>query len=297
MASTILKSIYDARNVKPADLLDRLNPLRLHPHGRGVEGIGSDPAATGPFYVFVTTPDLNLEPGDNTAKNFLALGTPSAPTPIAKLLQGGTGVIKLLTNVAESIAASDIVLDIHGIAESFDGAKLSTPRSTLNSRQDGTLQVEYQEWSGLPVTLLHKIWIDYIEGVTKGIIFPKNDYVTGRVLDYASSIYYFQCLPDASTIEFGVRFTGCFPTAVPLSPWNGRIGGSEAVKVSVPYSYSFMEAMDHAIFTEFNTACKSSGASVSVGKAGGNSQRSAYRLTFDAGDRGFPTRPQEFQFL
>jgi hypothetical protein len=122
---------------------------------------------------------------------------------IATLLTNGgaSGVIKLLTNLCESYSVSDIALDTHSIGEAWDGAKLVTPKSTLNSKQDGTLQLEFQEWSGLPITTLHRFWVDYIEAVTRGILSPKANpnYILYRILDYACSIYAFQLLPDAST--------------------------------------------------------------------------------------------------
>jgi hypothetical protein len=226
--------------------------------------------------------------GTDAAKKFLGIGQPTAPANIANMLTGGgaSGIIKMLTNLCESYGMSDIVLDIHTVGETWDGSKLVVPKSTLNSRQDGTLQLEFQEWSGTPVTTLHRIWVDYIEAVTKGTLLPKSDnginYVSARILDYACSIYAFQLQPDGSTIEFGVRFTGCFPTSEPLSQWGGKIGNSEGVKVSVPYAYSYMEAMDPAIFYEFNTSAAGTGVSIS-NVALPQSGRKVFKLTFTEG--------------
>lgn len=290
-ASVDLSSFMKSRFVEPADLLKNINPLRLRAYGNSVDGIGADPAATGPFYVFVTTPDLNL--GGQDAKNVLGLGKPTAPNAIAKMLQGGAGVIPLITNMTEGVSASDLVLDIHSVGEGWDGSKIPVPKNTLNSRQDGTVQLEMMEWSGLPVTTLHKIWVDYIENVSKGILYPDNGYISRRELDYVCSIYYFQCMADGCTIEFGVRFTGCFPTAVPFSPWSGRIGNQEAVKVSIPYAYAYMEPMDSFIFEEFGSRYSSNGVTLSTKTAG---QRNVYRLEFTkTGD--FPVAPQDFNFL
>ena len=278
-----LTAFYEKRNPKPSDLLSTFNPQRLHAHGYGTEGIGGDPASTGPFYVFVTRPDLNL--GTDAAKKFLGIGQPTAPEPIAKLLQGGAGLIKLITNLAEGYSVQDVNLDTYAIGENWEGAKLSTPKSTLNSRQDGTIQLEFQEYSGLPITALHKIWIDYIEAVTKGILNPKYDspnYIGQRILDYACSIYVFQTQPDGETIEFGARFTGAFPTAIPFSPWAGKVGNSEGVKVTVPYVYSFMEPMDPAIFAEFNVSAGKHGVTIENVSLE-NSKRKAYRLKFTEG--------------
>jgi hypothetical protein len=278
-----LTQFYEKRNPKPADLLTTFNPQRLHPHGFGTEGIGGDPASTGPFYVFVTRPDLNL--GTGPAKSFLGIGQPTAPEPIAKLLQGGSGFIKLISNLVENYSVQDVSLDTYGVGENWEGAKLSVPKSTLNSRQDGTIQLEFLEYSGLPITSLHKIWVDYIEAVTKGILNPKYgspNYIAQRILDYACSIYVFQTQPDGATIEFGARFTGAYPTAIPFSPWAGKIGNSDVIKVTVPYVYTFMEPMDPAIFAEFNVSASSQGVTIENVTLE-NSKRKAYRLKFTEG--------------
>jgi hypothetical protein len=278
-----IQGFLDGRFVSPSRLLDEFNPNRLQTFGLGADGIGSGPAATGPFYIFFTCPDLNLD--DEKTRTQLGLGKPTAPESIAKLLTGATGVIKLLTNTADSYSAQDITLDTSPIGETWIGAKLTVPKHTLSSRQDGSFQIDYVEYSGLPITLLHKIWVDYIEGVTNGLLQPKltpTDYIYNRVLDYACSIYVFQLLPDAETIEFGMRLTGCYPTAIPFSSWTGRIGGVDAVKVSVPYSYSFMEPMDYRIFEEFNVSVGSCGVSISTEKLK-DSKRQVYKLRFHEG--------------
>jgi hypothetical protein len=131
------------------------------------------------------------------------------------------------------------------------------------------MQIEYQEWSGLPVTLLHKVWVDYAEAVSRGNIAPKTtpDYIKLRQLDHAVAIYAFQCLPDATTVEWGAKWTGCIPTAIPTSSWAGQIGGHDVIKVTVPYSYAFYEPLDAAIFADFNIA---SGASTATSSSDGS---------------------------
>jgi hypothetical protein len=282
-SGTDLSSFYDQRYIKHADLLTTFNPQHLKASGYGAPGIGGDPAATGPFYVFVTTPDCNiLEEG---ARKYHRIGAPTAPEEIAKLLTGGAGFIKILTNLTEQFGVQDISLDTYNVGEGWDGAKLTVPKSTLNSRQNGTVQLELMEFAGLPITNLHRLWVDYVEAVTKGILSPKTstpNYITQKLLDYACSIYYFSLLPDARTIEFGVRFTGCFPTAVPYSAFNGKIGMADAVKVTVPYAFAYMEPMDPMIFDEFNTSAGSSGVKISQATLQ-QSQRKAYVLDFSEG--------------
>lgn len=296
-ASSLLAKLKETRFLTSSELLTTLNPERLHVSGAGAPGIGADPATSGPFYVFITRPDLNIAAAN--AKDVLGVGSPMMPSAIAEQLTGGTGVVKLLTNLCEGFQAQDAVMDTMTIGEGWDGSKMTTPKNTLNSLQNGTIQLEFEEMVGTPVTLTHKLWVDYIDAVTRGTIWPKEsgpEYVTRRVLDYAVSIYCFQTLPDASTIQFGMKLTGCFPTAVPYSAFRGQRGPSEAIKVTVPYAYSYMEAMDNVIFSEFSNTAAGSGVRIEgagLGNAGGGrstptaingvateSGRLVYRLVF-----------------
>lgn len=280
-SSSAVDSFLKQRYVTSSDLLVKFNPERLKAKGAGNGAFGADPAATGPHYVFITTPDLNLE-GDKAAK-VLGVGTPSAPSELAKVLSGGTGFVKLLTNLADGFPAQDVVLDTHAVGEGWEGSKMTMPRHTLNSRQDGTFQLEYHEMAGMPVLLIHKLWVDYIDAVTKGTLSPKTgaiDYIKARILDYAVSIYCFHLLPDAQTIEFAVRYTGCFPSAVPYSSVAARSGPSEGIRLTVPYAFSYMEPLDAAIFNEFNQVAAGTGVSVSEQGVAGATRRARY-LKFD----------------
>jgi hypothetical protein len=277
---TDLTSFYEKRNTTAAKLLTEFNPLRL-----AAQGHGADPASTGPWYVFVTRPDLNLS--TDSAKKFLGIGQPTAPDNIAAMLTGGgaNSFIKMLTNLCDGYSVQDLVMDVHATGENWEGAKVSVPKSSLNSRQDGTLQLEYMELTGTPNTILHKIWFDYIEAVTKGLLNPKFDapnYISKRMLDYAVSIYAFQMQPDGETIEFGTRWTGCYPVGVPYSVWGGKIGNSETIKIQVPYAYTYSEPMDGAIFYEFNTSAANQGVAITV-ETLPQSQRKVFKLKFTEG--------------
>jgi hypothetical protein len=310
-----------ARYTSPLSLLTTFNPERILAAAQtGSGGMGSDPAISGPVYVFVTRPDLNLgldltgNPAGflsgggsqaaavQLAASILGIGTPVAPKQIAQYLTGGTGFIPLLTNMCRGFQATDIVMDITQVGEGWTGARLPNPKSTLNSRQDGVISLEFGEWDGLPVSILHKIWVDYQDAVGMGYMFPKGmpDYASLRVLDFACSIYAFHMMADGVTIQWGARWTGCFPTAQPHSAMGGQIPmGGAPISVTVPYSYSFYEPMDAAIFAEFNLASPNSQAGGQVGGQAGSASpsgvqvvttnpngatatRSAYYLSFDS---------------
>lgn len=293
MASTnnqALNAYLKQRYLDTGELLTTFNPERLEVHGSDAPGLGADPATTGPAYVFVTTPDLNLfSPDDGSIiAAQLGIGSPVAPVEIAKLLTGGSGFIKLLTNTADPASLSDVVLDTMTVGDGWDGVKMTVPKNAVNSRQSGTLQVEYDEYVGTPITLLHKLWIDYVDAVTRGTLFPKTGHIVNRVVDFMASIYVVQCLNDGETIQMMARYTGVTPTAQPFSAFKGVRGNSERVKVTVPYAYSFYEVMDNVLFSEFNVASAGTGVSIEGASTSPTNQggtkvaggRLVYRLKF-----------------
>ena len=282
---TDLSKFYATRNTTPGDLITKLNPFRFKAHGYGNNTIGSDPAVTGPFHVFFTRPDCNLS--TDAARNRLGIGTPMVSNGIADLLMngGGGGLNKMLSNLVEGYDIPDMVLDTTAVGETWVGAKMQIGKSTLNSIQDGTATFEFLEYSGLPVTQLNNLHVQYIEAVTRGHLNPKYNspnYINQRILDYAISIYLFMCAPDGITIEFGARLTGVYPIGVPYSSFPGRKGPSEAIKVRVPFYYSYMEAMNPSIFNEFTAVAQSSGVSIREVLLQ-NTQRHAYQLQFTEG--------------
>ena len=280
-----LKSFIESRYTTAAGMVNTLNPFRVRVHGFGSTIMGADPASTGPYYVFFTRPDMNLT--TKAAVNLLGIGSPTMPTQLVSLLTGGggTGLIKLLSNTVDSYSIDDIVVDTTSVGENWEGAKLQLPKSTLNSRQDGTLQLTFTDYAGLPVTNLSRAWVDYIEHVTRGNLNPKYDtpnYIQSRILDYAISIFIFQCSPDGETIEVGSKFTGCYPTAIPMSAWPGQIGFGQLVKPSIPFHYAYTESMDSSIFYEFSTIAKSSGVHITETKLK-SSGRAVFKLNFTEG--------------
>jgi hypothetical protein len=158
-----------------------------------------------------------------------------------------------LSNLAASFEISDEYIKTIEHGETLTGYKVQYGRHNIESRTAGTFNINYVDDKNLSVYKLHKAWVEYISRVYRGALSPRRKYIQKKVLDYATSVYYFVCGPDGSTILFWSKYYGAFPTNIPSSA-NSWSKGS-MIKVpdySISYSYSNKEDFNPAILVEFN---------------------------------------------
>jgi len=266
-----LEDILNEKFASPDGLFDNFNYLDKFPRAT-VNGkfstpsdlpITGDYAQKGPFYIFMTTPDLNIDEltgktevdkdSAKKAKDLLGIGHPTSPSYLVNSLNGTKPFIHLLTNLAQGASLSDISLDTIDIGENWDRARMVYPKDSINSRQASTFSIEYNELKGLPLLLLHKLWLDYIEAIAKGELSPKAFYLDNRMIDYASSLFIFTTEPDGMTIEACAKYTGVYPVSISFSglDMNKQLS-YESITVSITYSYNYYEVFLPVLLNEFN---------------------------------------------
>ena len=165
-----------------------------------------------------------------------------------------------LTNYALSFEVPDEVLKTEEHGESLIGHKMMYGISNVESNTAGTFTVNYKEDPTYSIYNIHKIWVEYITRIHKGKILcnPKHRYL--KILDYASSVYFFLCAGDGETILFWSKYFGVFPTSVPSSGASWTKGSSpKTIDHSVNYAYSLKEDMDVTTLFEFNRLNRTSG--------------------------------------
>jgi hypothetical protein len=158
-----------------------------------------------------------------------------------------------LSNLAGSFEISDEYIKTIEHGETLTGYKVQYGRHNIESKTAGTFNINYVDDKNLSVYKLHKAWVEYISRVYRGALSPRHKYIQKKILDYATSVYYFVCGPDGSTILFWSKYYGVFPTNIPSSA-NSWSKGS-MIKVpdySISYSYSNKEDFNPAILVEFN---------------------------------------------
>jgi len=216
-----------------------------------------------PFaYIFFTKPDLNFSDENlasdtsllNFSKNEYGLDIMKSLTcsPFYGMNDVGSGFIKVLTNTAENFDNSDVSFRTDTYVETFKGYKLQLPIDDVDSITAGTFSISYTEVSGIPITLLHKLWLDYMRGLRLGTIQPTENYRANKVIDFMCSVFYFELAEDGRHIEYYSKYTGVFPTSIPYSSFSWNVGENKTKKLSIQYAYNFKEDLNPEILEDFN---------------------------------------------
>lgn len=107
-----------------------------------------------------------------------------------------------------------------------------------------------------PIMAIFYYWVEYIRCVTRGIMLAYPDDIDQQIINYTVSFYRFVLDPTRRYITKWAKFTGCFPTGLPIG---GMFNLSEGVftntaskEISVNFLCNRVEYMDYAILMDFN---------------------------------------------
>jgi len=222
-----------------------------------------DPFLSNIAYIFFTRPDCNFNEDNIGASNyFSALSSTSFGQSILSSLSQtiyspnnvNGSFIKILSNSVTNFETKDTALSTDSMHENFVGYKLSMPSTYIESITADTITLNFLEYEDLRVTNLIKAWIEYINGVKRGFYYAQGNYIDQKIIDYASSIYYFLCAPDGHSIRFFTKLTGVFPINIPYSAFSWEIGSApDDKKLSVTFQYQIKEDLDIEIIDDFLT--------------------------------------------
>ena len=246
-----------------------------------------DYMTSGIGYVFMTKPHLNLFNNKDIQDNFLysiANGTTSLSKMIVENLDAfaptdiKTKFMPIITSSAENFETKDNILKTRETGENFIGNKIIYGDVQTESLNADTFSIQYKEYNDASLLLLHKTWVDYIHAVKINKIRPRRysyvnnltvvdaipshgdaytdqetgtDYVINRILDYASSVYYFLLDPDGTTIRYWCKYTGVFPTSVPYGAMSFKLGENTLKDLNIIYQYTFKNDLDPYTLEEF----------------------------------------------
>ena len=251
-------------------------------------------------YVFFTRPDLNILERQSGTTNFKLASQMDLdkkysylwnnnPWCLKSLVSAGNPYHKfmvLLSNEAQSFEVGDVVLKTTEHGETYNGNKIIYGKSDQESNAAGEMSIRYIDSVNLDIFKLHVAWVDYINKVSRGIIEPKREYMTGKILDYAASCYYILCGPDGSTILYWQKLTGVFPINTGENTFSWDSGTLLAKpQIDIKYMYSFKSSMDPRTLIEFDGLSSTSTKRKKMLDAEG-----AYvRGTYETGDYGIQT--------
>lgn len=261
------------------NIYEYFNPYRLK------ENV--EPFMGGFPIIFMTTPSMTVYENGEVPETLLnanplfALLAENDPY-ILKQLQysfGGStsAFIKLATNRFKGITLKDFNMRTVDEHENYYGWKQILPASTVdNFTAESSLTVNFSESKNLDMTKLFYAWMNYIEVVRYGLHEPRKVTRDSRILDFTSSIYFFLLDFDMRTILYFCKYTGVYPTNVPLgSLIMSDITSRGPVETSMTFAYQYKEEMNPQIIYDFN-AVAGYPASIYTDTAKGDTSPSSY---------------------
>ena len=228
-------------------------------------------------YVFFTRPEMNLtgsggrgslsnQPSirissENKYDNrlqYLAAMNPEILYMLTEDYSNDHDFIPYLQSRAESLQLPDYQIRTSEFTVPFFSYKFTYPTVTNESITGGSFDVTFREDSDLRITKLFQFWIYYMDAVIKNKMKPTDQHILNNEYDFMTSIYEIITDPTTQKVLFWAKYTGCFPTSVPISNLSHNLGSTMENKVSIQFSYMMVEAMEPRVITDFNNNSKQS---------------------------------------
>lgn len=232
-------------------------------YNRFKKALPDDVLSRGFMHIFFTRPDCNLFDAStgglvSDIKNNPSLSYIYARKPeLVKELVLQNGVdnhdfMMLLSNRAKNFSITDEGITYDKYGKTLGGYSVAFGRRK-DSELGGSFDISYNDTRDLDIINLHKLWIDYINNVYRGIWNPKTKYMYKKIIDYACSVYVIITAEDFETILFWTKYYGVFPTNVPYSAlsWSGNSVITNP-DISISYQYSWKEDYNPLGLTELN---------------------------------------------
>lgn len=230
-------------------------------------------------YVFFTRPDLNLL--KKTSQGYTANEMIQNHTEAAMVWRRQPEIFKMLTDKTHCGDSNNFNMLLSNQVQSFDiqDEQLSTANVGKNwneyemvygdaysGRTAGTFTCEFNDTSQYEIINLLKLWITYIDNVSRGAWSPSynlnglnrnsvaSSHVHTKTLDYPASVYIFKCGPDGEDVLYWSKYYGVFPTntgANALS-WNNSSGIGDSLKLNITFAYSYKRDLSPISLIEFN---------------------------------------------
>lgn len=219
-------------------------------------------------HVFFTRPDLNLLENPTKANNQTLNHTDTAllwkrNPELFKLLtdysrcNDNNNFNMLLSNQITSFSLNDESLATIRAGSSWAGHEI-TYGEQYTGRTSGEFTCGFAETSEFSVINLLKLWMTYIDNVSRGAWSPnyKNGqcHVYDRALDYGASVYVFKCGPDGEDVLYWSKYYGVFPIVSGASAlsWNAGTPIGDPPTLSITFAYSYKRDMSPISLLEFN---------------------------------------------
>lgn len=223
-----------------------------------------DPYIKGIPVAFFTTPMMNFSATNYNRDTYFSFmqtnypdlyGSLSAidPTGSGSYSPSGSPFIKVLSNTFKGLDGKDFSAKTIDIGETFYGYKQTLPGPNIDSVVGDTVNIKFTDQKNMPIINLHKLWMEYIEYVSRGFFVPYDAIREKNEIDFVTTIYYFVLDFDFQTILYFSRYVGAAPILTPLASLTSSIGeGRDIPILSFDYSYSLKQDLTPDILIDFN---------------------------------------------
>ena len=164
----------------------------------------------------------------------------------------GSYFMPIFTNLTNNADLVDITLDSMSLYGTRSGYFLNMPGKKSKSETAASLSLNVTETYNNDFTKMITLWVNYINNVVEGIFTANPVSVRDNVLDYTSAIYVFLLGADGSTIKNYCKYTGCYPSSIPLSSNNASRGSFTQTQLGLNFNYAMFEANNPRILEDFN---------------------------------------------
>ena len=238
--------------------LDIYNAINVHQ----VRDVSYSPSSPGRWYIFVVKPSCSITPKTINSSRFLYYlsqykhdvttgGDFLGNYILSQLSYGGQNrfdaknahspVIELLTNTAKEFTPNNTTIDTMNYAETPHGNRHVYAKHDVNSTGANTLSISYNELEGEPILNLHKAWAEYILLQREGSMAGNPNFLSKKILDYPSAIFYFLVGADGYSLQYWAKYTGVFPIEIPYSSFRG---GPDMSFPTVDIQYQYIKKED-----------------------------------------------------
>ena len=212
-------------------------------------------------YIFITRPDFNIEDAlavDNATVFEMNKTHPEILKWCTSNYSDQHELMPYLQSRATSLQLPDYQIRDSEFMVPFFGYKYKYPTVTNESTTGGTFDITFREDNQLRITKFFRFWTYYMDCINKGILTPTKENIKNGEYDYMCSVYEFICDPTSEWILWYSKYTGCFPTGVPVSNLSYSLGDSVDGKIGITFTYIRVEHMEPSILTDFASNIKTS---------------------------------------
>lgn len=157
----------------------------------------------------------------------------------------------IFANRVESVSYPDLSSNSEDTLVTLDKQIYKLPITEVGN-SGMTFNVRLRETEGLESLRMLYIWHKYIHAVGRGNISPRGEHVYHSIIDYKAALYVLHLKPDFQTITMWTKYTGVYPTNIPVSIFSEDISAIQDVTIDVEFSYDRFELLNEDLLKELN---------------------------------------------